>query len=108
MGNQPGYVPFNNMQPPQQQKLPGDTMAIVSMVLSIIGVTCCTGSFLLSVLGIIFGFIARSKGTTKDGMALAGIILGFIGLVVGVIFIVVMAASGAWEDMFYSYSYNYF
>jgi len=62
-------------------------MAIAALVSSILGFCFC---FLGSILGIIFGFVARSQikqsnGTQGgEGMALAGIIVGFcnIGLVV--------------------------
>ena len=49
-----------------------------------------------AILGIIFGFIARSQikksnGTQRgEGMALAGIIIGFIGIVIGIILIIVV------------------
>lgn len=102
---QPGYVPYNNL-PPQSQKMPGDSMAVAAMVMGIIGLVCCGG--IVSILGIIFGFMARSKGTSKDGMALAGIILGFIGLIGGIVLAIVGAATGAFADYFNSsYSYYY-
>ncbi|MGH9096108.1 MAG: DUF4190 domain-containing protein [Acidimicrobiales bacterium] len=49
-----------------------------------------------AVLGILFGFIARSQikksnGTQRgEGMALAGIIIGFAGIVIGIILIIVV------------------
>ncbi|HEV3265744.1 MAG TPA: DUF4190 domain-containing protein [Acidimicrobiales bacterium] len=49
-----------------------------------------------AILGIVFGFIARSQikksnGTQRgEGMALAGIIIGFIGIVIGIILIIVV------------------
>jgi hypothetical protein len=51
-----------------------------------------------AVLGIIFGFIARSQirqsGNTQkgDGLALAGIIIGFIGIAIGVVLVIVLVA----------------
>jgi len=67
--------------------------AIASMVLGILGVVltcCCTIFGVLGILAVIFGFIAKkdireSFGEQKgDGMAVAGIILGFvtIGLII--------------------------
>jgi hypothetical protein len=50
-----------------------------------------------AILGIVFGFIARSQikksnGTQRgEGMALAGIIIGFAGIVIGIIVIVIVA-----------------
>lgn len=103
---QPGYIPYNSL-PPQQQKLPGDSMAVAAMVLGIVGLLCCGGG-IVSILGIIFGFMARSKGTSKEGMALAGIILGFIGLVGGIVISIVFAATGALEDLISNSSYSYY
>ncbi|HWD51300.1 MAG TPA: DUF4190 domain-containing protein [Acidimicrobiales bacterium] len=51
-----------------------------------------------AILGIVFGFIARSQikrsnGTQRgEGMALAGIIIGFAGIVIGIILIIVVVA----------------
>jgi Domain of unknown function (DUF4190) len=51
-----------------------------------------------ALLGIIFGFIARSQikrsGNTQkgSGFALAGIIIGFVGIAIGIIFIIVLVA----------------
>jgi hypothetical protein len=50
------------------------------------------------VLAIVFGFIARNqiKQNPQDGsgMALAGIILGFLWIVVGIVFVVAVFAFG--------------
>jgi hypothetical protein len=51
-----------------------------------------------AVLGIVFGFIARSQikrsnGTQRgEGMALAGIIIGFAGIVIGIVLVIVIVA----------------
>jgi hypothetical protein len=51
-----------------------------------------------AILGIVFGFIARSQikksnGTQRgEGMALAGIIIGFAGIVIGIILVIVVVA----------------
>jgi hypothetical protein len=51
-----------------------------------------------ALLGIIFGFIARSQirrsGNTQKGggLALAGIIIGFVGIAIGIILIIVLIA----------------
>ena len=67
---------------PQPAKTNG--FAVASLVLGII--PCCTG-----VLAIVFGFIAKNQiknsgGTqTGDGMATAGIILGFVWIALYII-----------------------
>jgi hypothetical protein len=59
-------------------------LAIASLVCSVIGLCCGVGS----IIGIVLGFIARSQirtsGQAGDGLALAGIIVGFITLVLSI------------------------
>jgi Domain of unknown function (DUF4190) len=69
-------------------------LAIASLVLGIIP---CTG--ITSILAIVFGFIARnqiqqSSGAQQgSGMALAGIILGFVWIGISVIYWIAVIAS---------------
>jgi hypothetical protein len=84
-GPTPTYVPVM----PQQRT---NGMAIGSMVVSIVGLTlvvCYGGGGLLGVVGAILGHVARRQIRTNkesgDGMALAGIIIGWISLALGVI-----------------------
>ncbi|HVB93888.1 MAG TPA: DUF4190 domain-containing protein [Acidimicrobiales bacterium] len=52
-----------------------------------------------AILGIVFGFVARSQikrsnGTQRgEGMALAGIIIGFAGIVIGIIVVIIVAVA---------------
>lgn len=54
-----------------------------------------------SLLAIVFGFVAKSQIRSSggreggDGMALAGIILGFVGIAFWIVIIVISAASGS-------------
>lgn len=79
----PGYAPTTN------------GLAVAAMILGIVGWTFCG---LGSVLAIIFGFIANSQIRASGGrqggagMAKAGIILGFIGVALIIVYIVVVAA----------------
>ena len=61
-----------------------NNLAVASLVLSIIGLCCGIGS----IVGIVLGFVARSQiktsGQSGDGMALAGIIIGFVTLVLSI------------------------
>lgn len=61
-----------------------NSLAIASLVLSILGVCCGVGS----IVGIVLGFVARNQirtsGQSGDGMALAGIIIGFVTLVLSI------------------------
>jgi len=69
-------------------------LAIASLVLAIVTL-CGVGS----ILGIVFGFVARrqiqaSGGTQKgDGLALAGIIIGFATLAIMIVYFVVVAVA---------------
>ena len=89
-----GMLSYNTPQP-----APSNGFAIASMVL---GIAAYPMSILISCMGvipallaIIFGFLARAKIKRGEvhvgaGMALAGIILGFVYLALGLIFAVVV------------------
>ena len=88
-GYPPGGAPYGYLATPKTNGL-----AIASRV--------CSGFFWLygigAVLAIVFGFIARSQikrsaGMQRGGgMALAGIIIGFAGIVIGVVLAVIIVA----------------
>ncbi len=68
---------------------PGKTMGIVALVLSILP---------FQLIGVILGFVALNqskKAGQKNGFALAAIIIGFIGLVIGLIAVIGFAIGGA-------------
>lgn len=75
---------------------PKQGLAIASLVLGILG--CCTFFFLFGIGGIVFGAIALKKIKEEPqtygghGMALTGLILGIIGTIVGLVFLVFYAA----------------
>ncbi|MFE5712249.1 DUF4190 domain-containing protein [Streptomyces sp. NPDC056501] len=76
-------------QPPGFQQ-PSNGMGIASMVLGIVAVVgfCLYGvNIILGILALIFGIIGLKKAgrgeATNRGMALAGVILGSVGIVVG-------------------------
>jgi len=74
-------------------------MAIISLVTGILGVVCC-GSFVFAIAALILGFLARkeinqSGGLKKgSGMATAGIVLGAIGLIISVVWIILVVTTG--------------
>lgn len=72
--------------------------AIAALVLGILGI-CCG---LLGIVGLVFGYVGkgqieRSGGTqTGNGMAIAGIVLGWIAVAWIVIWILLAATGHAW------------
>jgi hypothetical protein len=70
-------------------------MAIASMVLGILWLY-----WIGSVLALIFGYVAlgqiRERGQSGRGMAIAGIVLGWVG--VGVLLLVIIVAVAAGSD----------
>ncbi len=75
--NQPIYN-----QPVYNQPESGKGFAVASLVLGIVSFLCC--AVIAGPLSIIFGFVAKSKGS-RSGMATAGIICGIIALVLWII-----------------------
>jgi hypothetical protein len=94
-------------------------MAIIALICGILSVLChcvpVAGSFIgfvLSVAAIVLGIIeirkiGRGESNAKGkGMALAGIILGAVGIVFGIIWIIVIAVgafAGAFGEWFSYY-----
>ena len=70
---------------------PSQVLSILSLVGGIVGLV---GSFfyfglLFSIAAVVLGFIAKKKEPASKGMWLTGIILGFVGIAIGVIFIII-------------------
>jgi uncharacterized membrane protein len=76
---------------------PQNGMGTASLVLGILGLVCC-GSLIMSVLAIVFGVMGRKKvaagQATNGGMATAGMILGIVGVVLGILGLIAWAAGG--------------
>lgn len=75
-----------------------DPLAICSLVFGILGMICC-GSLILSIAAAVCGHISLSN-TKKNprlegrGLAIAGVILGYVGLVIGVIWLIFYLGMG--------------
>ncbi len=94
-------------------------MAIVSLIAGVLSILChcvpVAGAFLgfiLSVVAIVLGILELNrikKGISSEkgrGMAIAGIILGGIGIVIGIFWILVISIigiTGAFGDLFNEY-----
>lgn len=95
----PGYpqapAPAYGAPAPYQNQPSTNGFAVAALVCSLAGLLCGVGA----ILGIIFGFIGRSQirqsgGVQKgDGMALAGIIIGFAFVLIVVVVVIVAVAT---------------
>ena len=73
-------------------------MAIAALVLGIGGIVIPFGGPIMSILAIVFGALGMKRQPDKRGMAIAGLVLGIIGVVWGVILIGIISCVGcmAW------------
>jgi hypothetical protein len=89
------------VNPPQPQQPPyavtkTNGYAIASLVLGILGLCCCV----LGLIGLIFGYIGkgqieRSGGAeTGSGLAVAGIVLGWISVAGVIVWILILITTG--------------
>jgi Domain of unknown function (DUF4190) len=87
--NQPGGKSMQS--PPPAAAGQNKTLSIISLVCGILGLTVCCGSFIVSLVALILGFMARSKANSDpmhyggSGLATVGLITGALGLVGSVI-----------------------
>ncbi len=92
----PGYQQFG-AQAAGPQKTNG--LSVASLVLSLVNVIPCFWAFPLpALLGVIFGFvgkgqIAKNPSAKGKGLAIAGLVIGLVFLVIGVIFWVYVSTS---------------
>ncbi|MER7729301.1 DUF4190 domain-containing protein [Streptomyces erythrochromogenes] len=103
---QQGY-PFPGAYQPYGRP-PSNGFGITALVLGILAVVGCVTSFIAVALGIaavVFGALGKGKANRGEadngGMALAGIILGAIGIVLGLLMLLAMFApflDGEWDD----------
>lgn len=92
-GGYPGYPGYQNYGQTAWQSAPANGMGVTAMVLGILSVClfCLYGvvAIVLGVLALIFGILGRKRAqrgeATNGGMALAGIILGSVGIVIGLV-----------------------
>ena len=79
--------PQNFGQNPSAAGGQNSTLAIVSLVTGILGLTLCCGTFIVPLVAVITGFMARGKANNDPanyggaGLALGGLITGAIGVV---------------------------
>ena len=92
---------FSQQSFPQQPVAedPGKTLGLVGMVLGILGMTICNGTFFVSIAAIICGSIGMKKSKEagfKNTFGLVGVILGPIGIIGFILLcILIVVYSGA-------------
>lgn len=71
--------------------------AIISLVTGILSILCCCSRWMciiFAVAAIVLGILSMNKEEEGRGMAIAGIICGAVGLVLGIIVIIIAAVGG--------------
>ena len=88
----PPPQPYSGFTPPPTG--PRNGLGIATLALAIIGLVFCwtvVGGVMLGVCAVIIGFVAWGRvkrgEATNGGVAIAGIVLGFLAIIVSLIFI---------------------
>ncbi len=88
----PPPQPYSGFAPPPTG--PRNGLGIAALVIAIIGLVFCwtvAGGVILGLIAVIIGFVAQGRvkrgEATNGGVAIAGIVLGFLAIIVSLIFI---------------------
>ncbi|MBQ8408032.1 MAG: DUF4190 domain-containing protein [Clostridia bacterium] len=82
--------PYQFTDEPEVNTQPYQGMAITSMILAIISMTCC-GGFIPAIVALILSSVARKNGNTS-GFAIAGKIIGTVSVILyGIAFLYMIA-----------------
>lgn len=103
---QPGQPPYFSPAPVQQE-IPCKGLAIAGFVVSLIGLLCCGLLPPLPFLGMIFSIVAVVKGN-KGGLAIAGIVLGAIGVALVLYYTISFLFVGASAPLFQEFMDNFY
>lgn len=81
--------------------------SLAAMICGIISVLCCFGytGLIFGVLAIVFSVISRKNLGYFDGMSIAGLVLGIIGLVLGIA--IIIAVNTVDEELLKEYLEEY-
>ena len=76
------------------------TLAVVSLVTGILAIIPCCNWYIMWLVAIITGFMAKSEikknpNLTGDGFATGGIVLGFLSLLIMIVLTIIQIATGA-------------
>lgn len=100
-GGQPyGQPPYGSAQPAGTSVL-----AIISLVTGILGVLCCNW-FVFGIAAAVLGFLGKKEidegKKTGKGLAIAGLVLGIVSIVLGVILWILILATDSFSGNLYS------
>ncbi|WP_137147418.1 DUF4190 domain-containing protein [Mycolicibacterium sp. CR10] len=89
-----GYQPPPGGYPPPVQSAPKNGLGVASLVVAIISLFSVFGGVVLGVVAVILGYMGRGRAkrgeATNGGIAMAGIVLGFLSIIVSVAAIGIM------------------
>lgn len=92
-GGYPGYPGYSGYPGPPQSE-PKNGLGLAALILAIIGLLLCwsvAGGIVLGVVAVILGFLGRGRvkrgEADNGGGAIAGIALGFVAIIAGLVFI---------------------
>jgi hypothetical protein len=88
----PPPVPYSGFTPPPTGPKNGlGVAALVIAIVALVSVWSVFGGVILGLVAVVIGFAARGRvkrgEATNGGVAIAGIVLGFLAIVVGLLFI---------------------
>lgn len=90
----PPPQPYAGYTPPPPA--PKNGLGIAALVIAIIGLFTVFGGLILGIVAVILGFIgwgrARRGEATNGGVAIAGIVLGVLGLIVSIVAVIVVVS----------------
>lgn len=92
--------------PPPGAPMPGGAatgnngLAIASLIVGLVSFLCCSVGFIPGIIAIVLGVMGKNQikqtGQSGEGMATAGIVLGAIGIVWAVFWLILAMANGSW------------
>jgi len=92
-------MPYAGQTP--QPTAPSNGLGTTALVLAIIGLLSCwtiIGGIILGIVAVILGFVGRGRvkrgEADNGGVALAGVILGFLAIVAALVFVAIYAVLG--------------
>lgn len=94
--NQYGQYPANpsNGQPNGNAKRPATGMEVASLILGIISLTCCAGTGIFAIIGLILLAVSKGKTKTYSGVGIGGLVCCILGLITGIIVIAILVGTG--------------